>query len=124
MIVVLTNADTEILALRSVLEGLPAGFPRVRAANPAALDGPPGLGGVEAVLVRLLGGRRAWEAGFDELRRRCVEAGVPLLAFGARVHPAALGLRQGFSDLGQTIADALAIDPLPRGTSFLGQLCS
>ena len=30
MILVLTNADTEILALRSVIEGLPEGFPEVR----------------------------------------------------------------------------------------------
>ena len=37
MILVLTNADTEILALRSVVEGLPPGFPPVRAANPSAL---------------------------------------------------------------------------------------
>jgi phosphopentomutase len=56
--------------------------------------------------------------GTDHTRER-----VPLLAFGARVHPAALGVRQGFYDLGQTIAEALAIDPLPRGTSFLAQLC-
>jgi phosphopentomutase len=48
---------------------------------------------------------------------------VPLLAFGARVQPAGLGVRSSFCDLGQTIADALAIDPLPRGTSFLAQLC-
>jgi phosphopentomutase len=48
---------------------------------------------------------------------------VPLLAFGARVQPATLGVRQSFCDLGQTIADALTIDPLPRGTSFLAQLC-
>jgi phosphopentomutase len=47
---------------------------------------------------------------------------VPLLAFGGRVHPAALGVRASFCDLGQTIADALAIDPLPRGTSFLAQI--
>ena len=71
MILVLTNADSEILALRSVLEGLPPGFPAVRAANPAALDAPPALDGVEAVLVRLLGGRRAWEEGFGRLRRDC-----------------------------------------------------
>ena len=39
MILVLTNADTEILALRTVAEGLPEGFPAVRAANPASLAG-------------------------------------------------------------------------------------
>jgi len=82
MILVLTNADTEILGLRSVIEGLPDGFPAVRAANPGTLDRPPALDGVEVVLVRLLGGRGAWEGPFDELRRACVAAGVPLLAFG------------------------------------------
>jgi phosphopentomutase len=47
---------------------------------------------------------------------------VPLLAFGTRVRPAALGVRAAFCDLGQTIAEALAIDPLPRGESFLSQI--
>ena len=81
MILVLTTADTEILALRSVLEALPEGFPPVRAANPMngeQID----LEGVEVVLVRLLGGRRAWPDGFDRLRRGCAERGVALLAFG------------------------------------------
>ena len=35
MILLLTNADTELLAVRSILHRLPAGFPGVRAANPA-----------------------------------------------------------------------------------------
>ena len=87
MILFLTNADTEILALRSIFEGLPPGFPPVRAANPGGLDGAPGLDGVDVVLVRLLGGRRAWEAPFDELRRRCIASGVALLAFGGESVP-------------------------------------
>ncbi len=87
MILVLTNADTEILALRSVLEGLPPDFPAVRAANPAHLNHSPSVDDAEAVVVRLLGGRQAWEEPFDELRRRCVEAGVPLLAFGGEAAP-------------------------------------
>ncbi|MDQ6726709.1 MAG: cobaltochelatase subunit CobN, partial [Actinomycetota bacterium] len=87
MILVLTNADTEILALRSVVEALPAGFPPVRAASPSHLSEPPPLDGVTMVLVRLLGGRRAWEAPFDELRRRCLDAGIPLLAFGGEAVP-------------------------------------
>src|SRR5947209_148544 len=88
MILVLTNADTEILALRSVIEGLPEDFPPVRAANPAHLgDDVPDLDGVAVVLVRLLGGRRAWELGFDRLRQRCQEAGIPLLAFGGEAAP-------------------------------------
>jgi cobaltochelatase CobN len=87
MILVLTNADTEILALRSVVEGLPEGFPAVRAANPASLSVAPALAGVDVVLVRLLGGRRAWEAPFDELRDACLVGGVPLLAFGGEAAP-------------------------------------
>ena len=87
MILLLTNADTEILALRSVLEGLPDGFPAVQAANPARLEGAPSVDGVDAVLVRLLGGRRSWEAPFDELAARCRAARVPLLAFGGEASP-------------------------------------
>ena len=87
MILVLTNADTEILALRSVIEGLPSGFPDVRAANPSALSAAPSLDGVDVVLVRLLGGRRAWEGPFDALRAACMERRVPLLAFGGEAVP-------------------------------------
>lgn len=88
MILVLTNADTEILALRSILEGLPDGFPPVRAANPTQLgDRLPDLAGIDAVLVRLLGGRRAWADPFDELRRRCQRQSIPLLAFGGESGP-------------------------------------
>src|SRR5207247_1573744 len=85
-ILFLTNADTEILALRSVLEGLPDDFPAVRAANPTATE-VPDLDGVDVVLVRLLGGRDAWRAPFDDLRRRCIERRVPLLAFGGEAAP-------------------------------------
>jgi cobaltochelatase CobN len=87
VILFLTNADTEILALRSLIEGLPAGFPRVRAENPARMGDAPRLGGAQAVLVRLLGGRRAWEGPFAALRASCVQAGVPLLAFGGEASP-------------------------------------
>ena len=87
MILFVTNADTEILAVRSVVEGLPDGFPAVRAVNPQNLEGAPSIDGVDVVLVRLLGGRGAWEEGFDELRRRCAGAGVALLAFGGEATP-------------------------------------
>jgi len=87
-ILVLTTADTEILALRSVLEGLPEGFPAVRAANPVGwAAGQPALDGVTCVLIRLLGGRAAWAEGFDDLRDRCLAGGVPLLAFGGEAAP-------------------------------------
>jgi cobaltochelatase CobN len=87
VILFLSNADTDLLAVRSVVEALPPGLGPVRAANPSTLDGPPSLHGVQVVLVRLLGGRRAWEAPFDRLRRRCSAAGIPLLAFAGEATP-------------------------------------
>jgi cobaltochelatase CobN len=87
MILVLTNADTEILGLRVLSESLPDGFPDVGAANPQTLGSRlPDLDGVDAVIVRLLGGRRAWDA-FDRLVAECRGRGVPLLAFGGEAVP-------------------------------------
>ena len=37
-------------------------------------------------LVRLLGGRRAWEEGFDRLAQACTEQGIPLLAWSGEQH--------------------------------------
>src|SRR5436305_1372637 len=86
MILFLTNADTEILALRSIVEGLPDGFPDVRAANPNT--GPtPDPGGVDVILIRLLGGRRAWQEAFDRLRQQAIDRRIPLLAFGGEAAP-------------------------------------
>jgi cobaltochelatase CobN len=87
VILVLTNADTEILSLRVVAEMLPSEFPALRAANPAHLEQAPDLDGVAAVIVRLLGGRQSWEAQFDELRADCLGRGVPLLAFSGEAVP-------------------------------------
>src|ERR671932_471132 len=93
-ILFLTTADTEILAAARATELLPEGFPKVRCANPVTLDNPRAFFGealpsAGAVMVRLLGGRRAWPEGFEKLRRRCGELDVPLLAFGGEAEPAA-----------------------------------
>ena len=87
-----TTADTEILAATKASERLPEGFPKLLCANPATLDDPAAffereLPGAGAVLVRLLGGRRAWPEGLEELRRRCARLRVPLLAFGGEAEP-------------------------------------
>ena len=87
MILFLSNADTELLALGSIVHRLPDGFPAVRAANPGRLDAAPDLDGVTAVVVRLLGGRTAWEPAFDELRTACVAAEIPLVALGGEAEP-------------------------------------
>ncbi len=87
MIKLILTTDTEILALRTAVEGLPAGFPAVTATTTWAPDPIGDLDGVRAVLVRLLGGRRAWKDGFDRLRAECQERGIPLLAFSGEAVP-------------------------------------
>jgi len=48
---------------------------------------------------------------------------VPLLVVGPPGAPGTpLGVRQGFSDVAATIAEALGIDPLPAGRSFYAQI--
>jgi len=44
---------------------------------------------------------------------------VPVLVFGPRVRPVAIGLRPTFSDLGATVADWMGLAFRGRGTSFL-----
>src|SRR3712207_3081910 len=88
----LTTADTEILSAARAAETLPEGFPEILCCNPAKLENAEeffdkALPGARAAMVRLLGGRRAWPEGFEELRRRCEELGVPLLAFGGEAEP-------------------------------------
>src|SRR5215210_74721 len=91
-LLLLTTADTEILAAARASERLPEGFLEVRCANPIALEDPATffgreLDGARVVLVRLLGGRRAWPEGLEELRRRCARLRIPLLAFGGEAEP-------------------------------------
>ena len=88
----LTTADTEILAAARAAEVLPEGFPEILCCNPAKLEDAgkffdEALPGTQVAMIRLLGGRRAWPGGFEELRRRCEERGVPLLAFGGEAEP-------------------------------------
>ncbi len=47
---------------------------------------------------------------------------VPLLVAGPRVHARALGVRQTFADVGQTLAEFFGVTPLPSGQSFLAEI--
>jgi phosphopentomutase len=47
---------------------------------------------------------------------------VPVLVTGPRVRPVPLGERGTLADIGQTVAEFLELDPLPAGTSFLGEV--
>src|SRR5215475_15050453 len=84
MIVFVTTADTEILALSRVTQELPESFPTIKAVNPTRLPGdlaPETLvSGASLVLVRLLGGRRAWE-NFQSVAAYCRRVGTPFLAW-------------------------------------------
>ncbi len=84
---VIVSTDTDLLALRTAIESLPNGFPVVTAAPTWAADPIGDLRGASCVLVRLLGGRRAWPEGFDRLRAECASRAVALLAFGGEAVP-------------------------------------
>lgn len=47
---------------------------------------------------------------------------VPVLVSGPRCCPVELGERQGFADMGQTLAAYFGLNPLNNGTSFLKQI--
>lgn len=47
---------------------------------------------------------------------------VPLLIYGRSLAPAALGIRESFADLGQSLAEAFGLPPLSVGRSFLSEL--
>ena len=44
---------------------------------------------------------------------------IPAIAYGKNIKTGAIGIRNSFSDIGQSIAKHLAIKPLKNGISFL-----
>ncbi|KAA0021311.1 cobaltochelatase subunit CobN [Antrihabitans cavernicola] len=79
MILLLSTSDTDLLSAR-------ASGVDYRWGNPARLlldDLPVLLDGVDLVIVRILGGRRAWEEGVDALRA----SSVPMVALGGEYAP-------------------------------------
>ncbi|HET9255264.1 MAG TPA: hypothetical protein VFO16_08695, partial [Pseudonocardiaceae bacterium] len=73
-ILLLSTADTDLLAARACGAGY-------RLANPARAEPealPALIEGVDLVVLRLLGGRRAWESGLEALRR----TGLPMVCLG------------------------------------------
>ncbi|ETW93686.1 MAG: cobaltochelatase subunit CobN [Candidatus Entotheonella factor] len=90
MIVYVTTADTEILALSRAVRELPDDFPALKVVNPnrmpETLTPEALIDGASMALVRLLGGRRAWEEGFDRLTQACIANSIPLLAWSGEQH--------------------------------------
>ncbi|MEM9614750.1 MAG: cobaltochelatase subunit CobN [Actinomycetota bacterium] len=87
MILFLSNADTELLAARSIVDDLPPESGGLRWANPDRLDEAPPLEGVGAVIIRLLGGARAWEGPFEALLADAAARRVPVIAVGGEATP-------------------------------------
>jgi cobaltochelatase CobN len=89
VIVLLTTADTELLALRAARDTLPDGFVAVHGFNPAAWDAaavdahllPLLDAGARCVAMRLLGGRRAIPEAFDRVLALCRARGVAVVAW-------------------------------------------
>ncbi|RCW39804.1 cobaltochelatase CobN subunit [Halopolyspora algeriensis] len=78
-VLLVSTADTDLLAARS-------SHADYRVANPnrvEAADVPTLVEGVDVAVVRLLGGRRAWEAGLDAL----LTSGIPTVALGGESTP-------------------------------------
>ncbi|MGH3694413.1 MAG: cobaltochelatase subunit CobN [Pseudonocardiaceae bacterium] len=78
-ILLLSTADTDLLAARVCGADY-------RLANPARTEPtelPALLEGIDVVVLRLLGGRRAWEPGLAELSR----AGLPMVCLGGEASP-------------------------------------
>ena len=87
-IIFVTTADTDLLtADRAMAEISFSGFPQVQAFNPSKLDTPEAqaelleaVAGTGAVVMRLLGGKRAMPDAFDRVVQLCHSLGVPLVA--------------------------------------------
>ncbi|MFC9895591.1 cobaltochelatase subunit CobN [Nocardia sp. NPDC127579] len=79
MILLLSTSDTDLLSARASGAGY-------RWGNPARLlvdDLPALLDGADLVIVRILGGKRAWEDGLEAVRA----SGVPMVALGGEIAP-------------------------------------
>ena len=79
MIVLLSTSDTDLLSARASGAGYRLGNP----ARLAAADVPALLDGADVVVVRILGGRRAWEDGLDAV----LASGVPAVVLGGEQAP-------------------------------------
>ena len=86
-VVLVTTADTDILTADRALAGLPEDFPPVLAYNPVGLESEEAraellnaAGEAGAVVLRLLGGKRAMPDTFDSLVSLCHDRGIPLIA--------------------------------------------
>ncbi len=88
-LLLISTADTDLLALRRASAEVPDGFGGIEAFNPVRLDvaeierivALAESGAYWAVCLRLLGGRKAMPDGFDKLRRAAAVSNTAFLAW-------------------------------------------
>ncbi|MBI4641540.1 MAG: cobaltochelatase subunit CobN, partial [Candidatus Tectomicrobia bacterium] len=88
MILYLTTADTELLTLSGALRQLPSGFCAVKAKNVNELSSPEVVdefirttaSQAQVIILRLLGGKRAFELGLEKLEALCRTNRIALIA--------------------------------------------
>ncbi len=123
-IVILTAADTDILAIASALDQLPADFPAVRVVNllhlqhPASIDhyGETVLSQAKVAIVRLLGGLNYWFYGMEVLS----QAGAAVVALPGDDQPDWTLMEQ--STLPLSLVDQLWQHALAGGSQNWGAL--
>lgn len=96
MILFLTTADTDLLTLRAALDGLPDAFPPIRSANVTDWEGQDEaacafldtwLPQARAVVLHLLGGKRAHPSAVERIVSFCRQHDIPLLAWPGEQEP-------------------------------------
>lgn len=96
----------------------PRGYADALAATDAFLaDLLPNLPAQDVVIITADHGNDPTFKGTDHTREF-----TPLLVYRKGIRGTKLGIRNGFYDIAQSLASIFGIDPIPRGTSFLGRL--
>lgn len=101
---------------RNDVPGFLGGLRELDQALPGLLEG---VQGEDLIIFTADHGNDPTTPSTDHSRER-----VPLLVHGPRVRAGALGERQTFADIGQTVAEFLGTAPLAAGTSFLHEVWS
>ncbi len=83
MILFISNASTELLALRMAVEMLPSDMPAVRGTIPEGVNNViSSLSDISFIVLRLLGGVKSWTGELATFHEYCIGHGIPLLVFG------------------------------------------
>ncbi len=83
MILFVSNASTELLALRMAVEMLPSDMPAIRGTVPEGINNViSSLNDISFIVLRLLGGVKSWTGELATFHEYCIGQDIPLLVFG------------------------------------------